>query len=583
MNLDKRLLALLRSVRTWLWLTVALGVLAGALLVWQARVLSHAISRVFLGGETLATVNPLLLMLAGIALARAGTVWLEQVMAQQVAGRVKAALRERLYRHLLALGPAYTQGERSGELVNTALQGVEELDAYFREYLPGVFLSALVPLTFLIFVFPVEPLTGVILLVTAPLIPFFMILIGRLASHLTAQQWGTLSRMSAHFLDVLQGLTTLKLFGRSRKQIAVIGRISDQWRHTTLGVLRVAFLSALTLELLSTLSTAVVAVEIGVRLLYGLLDFEQALFVLVLAPEYYLPLRTLGVRFHAGMSGVTAAERIFAVLETEPESIDEPAGAGYDSPETPPQPARMHITFTDVRYAYEDGQRVALDGATFAIQPEERVALVGPSGAGKSTIAALLLRFITPDAGQIAVDGLPLAAIAAEDWRRQVAWVPQRPYLFNASVIENIRLGAPQATPDEVAYAARQAHAHDFITALPQGYNTVIGERGARLSGGQAQRIALARAFLRDAPFLLLDEATANLDSASEELVNDAIGRLVVGRTALIIAHRLHTVTRADRIIVLAGGRVAESGTHADLLVTGGLYSTLLAAYAGDG
>lgn len=575
MNIDKRLLALLRGVRIWFWLTVALGVLAGALLVWQARVLSHAITRVFLQGATLADVTPLLLVLAGIALLRAGFTWLEGITAQAVAGRVKTDLRTRLYRHLLTLGPAYTQGERSGELVNTVMQGVEELDAYFREYLPQLFLSALVPLTFLVFVFPVEPLTGVVLLVTAPLIPFFMILIGRLASHLTGQQWHILSRMSAHFLDVLQGLTTLKLFGRSRKQVEVIAGISDRWRVTTLGVLRVAFLSALTLELLSTLSTAVVAVEIGVRLLYGLLEFEEALFVLVLAPEYYLPLRTLGVRFHAGMSGVTAAQRIFAVLETEPET---PAVAvSHASPVAPP--TQMHLTFEDVHYAYDNGGRVALDGVTFSIAPGQQVALVGPSGAGKSTIAALLLRFLTPTAGQIAVDGVPLAAIPAEAWRRQVAWVPQRPYLFNASVLDNIRLGSPHATPDEVAYAAQQAYAHDFIRALPDGYATTIGERGARLSGGQAQRIALARAFLRDAPFLLLDEATANLDAESEQLVNAAIQRLLTGRTALIIAHRLHTVTRSDRIVVLAEGRVAESGAHPDLVAAGGLYSTLVSTY----
>ncbi len=581
MNLDKRLLALLRSVRAWFWLTVALGVLDGALLVWQARVLSHAIARVFLGGEALAAVTPLLLMLAGIALGRAGVAWLEEQAAGRVAGRVKADLRARLTRHLLALGPAYTQGERSGELANTALQGVEALDAYFREYLPQLFRAALVPLTFLFFIFPVEPLTGVILLVTAPLIPFFMILIGRLASALTARQWGTLSRMSAHFLDVLQGLTTLRLFGRSRRQIAVIARISDRWRATTLGVLRVAFLSALTLELLSTLSTAVVAVEIGVRLLYGYLEFEQALFVLVLAPEYYLPLRTLGVRFHAGMSGVAAAERIFDVLEMDTVEARH-AGAQHAAPlHLPNIPARMHLVFEDVRYAYEDGARVALDGVRFAIQPGQQVALVGPSGAGKSTIAALLLRFISPQAGRITVDGAPLEAIPAAAWRRAVAWVPQHPYLFNASVIDNIRLGSPHATPDEVARAALQAHADGFIRALPEGYATTIGERGARLSGGQAQRIALARAFLRDAPFLLLDEATANLDAESEALVQDAIQRLLAGRTALIIAHRLHTVTRADRIVVLAAGRVVESGTHADLLAAGGMYAGLLAAYGG--
>ncbi len=573
MNLDRRLLNLLRGERPWLALTVALGVLSGVLLVLQARVLSRAIASVFLAGRTLADVTPLLLALAALALWRAAFTWLGALAADTLAGRVKQRLRLALYSHLLALGPAYTSGERSGELVAAVLQGVEELDAYFRDYLPALALAALVPLTFLIFIFPLEPLSGLVLLLTAPLIPFFMILIGALARGVTHRQWQTLSRMSAHFLDALQGLTTLKLFGRSRRQVEVIAQISERWRQTTLGVLRVAFLSALALELIATLSTAIVAVEIGVRLLYGLLDFEQALFVLVLAPEYYLPLRTLGVRFHAGIGGVTAAARLFEVLETPlPVPPARPAASPLSIP------ARMHVVFRDVRYAYDGGRRIALEGVTFAVEPGQQVALVGPSGAGKSTIAALLLRFIAPDSGTITVDGMPLTAIPPDLWRAQLAWVPQQPYLFNASILDNIRLGRPEATPEEVIFAARQAAADDFIRALPDGYATVVGERGARLSGGQAQRIALARAFLRDAPLLILDEPTAHLDAENEALVEAAIERLLRGRTALIIAHRLHTVVRADRIIVLADGRVVESGTHGDLQAAGGLYSQLLAA-----
>ncbi len=573
MNLDRRLLALARKARFWLALTLLAGVAGGVLLVGQARALSAAVSGAFLQGRALADIAPLLLALVAAALGRAVCTWLGSAAGYEAAARVKGDLRERLFAHLLALGPAHVGGERSGELVSALTDGVDALDDYFGQYLPQIALAALVPLTYLLFLFPADPLSAVILLVTAPLIPLFMVLIGAAARRLTRQQWALLSRMSAHFLDVLQGLTTLRLFGRSRRQIAVIARIGDQWRGTTLGVLRVAFLSALALELIATLSTAVVAVEIGLRLLYGGIVFEQALFVLVLAPEFYLPLRALGVRFHAGMGGVAAAERLFAILETPLPPRPEKSA---------PPPARMHITFAGVRCAY-GGERAALDGVSFAIEPGQQVALVGPSGAGKSTIAALLLRFMTAEEGEIRVDGVPLGELDPDGWRARLAWVPQRPYLFHASALENIRLGRPQAGPDEVRWAARQAGADAFIAALPDGYDTIIGERGARLSGGQGQRIALARAFLRDAPLLILDEATANLDPESERLVTDAVRRLARNCTSLIIAHRLSTVAGADRIIVLAGGRVAESGTHADLLATGGLYARLVAAGSPDG
>jgi ATP-binding cassette subfamily C protein CydD len=474
----------------------------------------------------------------------------------------------------MALGPAYTRGERSGELVNTAVEGIEALDAYFGQYLPQLALVTLIPLTVLAFVFPLDPISGLVLLLTAPLIPIFMSLIGSLADALTRRQWTSLSRMSAHFLDVLQGLTTLKLFGRSREQIQTIAEISDRFRQATLGVLRVAFLSALVLEMVGTISTAIVAVGIGLRLLYARLSFEEAFFVLLLAPEFYLPLRTLGARFHAGMSGVTAAQRIFEVLETPLPLSASAGGLRLPAP-------RFHIRFQDVHYAYEDGRRPALNGASFEIGPGQKVALIGPSGAGKSTLAYLLLRFIEPDRGQISVDGRSLGQLPATDWRERVAWLPQNAYLFNTTVAENIRLARPEAGPEEVIWAAKQAHADEFILALPQGYDTPIGERGARLSGGQAQRIALARAFLKDAALLIMDEPTASLDPELEALLQKSTERLLQNRTALIIAHRLSTVYRADQIVVLEAGRVVEVGTHETLLERGGVYRRLIAAYGG--
>ncbi len=583
---DRRLLRQASSERLLLALTVGLGALAGLATVGQAAALSRAVAGAFLGGLDLAGVWPALQALIAFTALRAAAVWTAEVTASQTATRIKTALRERLLAHILALGPAYTRGERAGELVNTASEGIEALDAYFGQYLPQVALAALVPLIFLALVFPVDPLSGLVLLLTAPLIPVFMILIGGLADALTRRQWAELSRMSAHFLDVLQGLTTLKLFNRSREQVAVIRQITDRHRDATLQVLRVAFLSALVLEMVGTLSTAIVAVEIGLRLLYGLLAFEQAFFVLILAPEFYLPLRLLGTRFHAGIAGVMAARRIFEVLETGSERVgagDRERGAGCrtESFITESPASRFRVCFENVSYTYPDRERPALDGVSLEIGPGEKVALVGPTGAGKSTIAHLLLGFIQPTSGVLTFDGRPSDAFTAP-LRPTIAWVPQLPHLFDASVADNIRLGRPDATLDEVIAAARAAHADAFIRDLPQGYATRLGERGNRLSAGQAQRIALARAFLLAAPLVILDEPTAHLDPQTEADVQAAVERLLRGRSALIIAHRLHTIRAADRIVMLEAGRVIETGTHEELLGRRGAYWRLLMAASGE-
>jgi len=576
LKLDRRLLNQARAVRWALALAVALGLVGGIVIVGQARLLSRVVAQVFLGGETLRQVAPWLLGFLLLSLLRACLTWSSEASASHVAGHIKHDLRTRLTAHLLALGPAYARGERSGELSNTLLEGVEALDAYFRQYLPQLALAALVPLTVLLFVFPLDWVSGLILLLTAPLIPVFMVLIGSQADALTRRQWTSLSRMSAHFLDVLQGLTTLKLFARSREHFRTIARISDQFRGTTMGVLRVAFLSALVLEMVATISTAVVAVQIGLRLLYGQLSFEQGFFVLLLAPEFYLPLRLLGARFHSGMEGVAAAQRIFEILEAEPK-------VKAEAQVLPAPPLSFGLSFQDVYYSYEEERRPALAGLSFELAAGEKVALVGPSGAGKSTVAYLLLRFLEPDRGVITVDGSSLRNLSPTTWRERVAWVPQNPYLFHGTVADNIRLAHPGAGLSEIENAARQAHAHDFIEALPHGYETLIGERGARLSGGEAQRLALARAFLKDAPLLVLDEATANLDPEIEALVQEAMARLLDGRTALLIAHRLTTVYRTDRILVMDQGRIVQKGTHAALLQQEGLYRQLAMAYRPGG
>lgn len=570
---SKRLLALARSSNLALIITIVLGFLGGLLTILQAWIFAVIINDVFLNGLTHEAVFGSLAALVGVVVLKAGTVWGSEVAANLVAQRVKSDLRERLVTHLTALGPAYTQSERTGELALSAIEGVENLEAYFSQYLPQLVLAASIPLSVLLLVFPIDPLSGVVFMLTAPLVPFFMILIGRSGEALTSRQFETLRRLSAHFYDVLQGLTTLKALNQSRSQAGVIGEVSERYRDVTMQVLRVTFLSALALELLTTISTAIIAVEIGFRLLYRNMDFLPAFFILVLAPDFYLPLRLLGLRFHAGMNGVSAAKRIFEILDIpiadtrssiiEPHFVD----AKYRV---------ANIEFSNISFTYPDRSIPALRDMTFHIPPGQTTALVGASGAGKTTVASLLMRFIEPESGKIMVGDTPLTSIPPEEWRAQIGWVPQNPYLFSDTMEANLRLAKPEAPESDLLRACERAGLLDFIRSLPDGLETRIGERGARLSGGQAQRLALARAFLKDAPFLLLDEPTSSLDPALEAELQTSVRELMQGRTVLVIAHRLATVYQADQIVVLDAGKVVEVGRHDELRARDGFYAQLI-------
>ena len=550
----------------WLWTTIFLSALGGVVIVLQAYLLSQAVDQVFLGGASRPDVASLLFVLLGAIFLRALLAWGRDTAAHQVAASIKLDLRDRLFGRLLAQGPLLAAREQTGEQSAVLTEGVEALEAYFAEYLPQLFVAALIPLTILLVILPADPLSGLVLILTAPLMPLFMILIGRTAEQLTRRQFNQLSRMSGHFLDIMQGLTTLKQLGQSKQQARNVAAISDRFRQTTMGVLRVTFLSALVLELLATLSVAIIAVSLGLRLLSGSIDFALAFFILILAPEFYLPLRQLGQRFHAGMSGTAAAVRIYALLEEAELQSGEVAEwqsgkmAESDSRVTtlpPAHPAPLH--FDNVSVTYPGRGEAALQDVSLTIEPGETVALVGPSGAGKSTLTALLLRFVEPAVGQVRVGDCDLTAVDASLWREQIAWVPQSPALFQGSIADNIRLARPDASLEEVAAAASLARLHDFIAGLPAGYDTQVGERGMRLSGGQAQRLALARAFLKDAPYLILDEPSAHLDRQTEAELHEALQDLIAARTVLIIAHRPQTIQSAGRLLRLENGRITSA------------------------
>ncbi len=534
--LDPRLLRSTRAVRVHLAVTVACGLGLTGLILAQAALLAGVIAGAS-GG---------LVALGAVVITRALLSYGAEAAALRSAASVKSALRRRLVAHVTgpAADPVRTD---AGELATLATRGLDGLDDYVARYLPQLVLAALVPVAVLVVVVRADWVSALVIGLTLPLIPVFMALVGWQAQDHTRRQWRLLERLGGHFLDAVEGLPTLAVFRRARAEAALIRRTTDEHREATMGTLRIAFLSAFVLELVATVAVALVAVEVGLRLLYGQLDLETALLVLILAPEAYLPLREVGARFHASTEGVAAAERVFAVL-------DGPGGAAPAG--HAPVPERPEIRFHEVSLTHPGRSEPALDRVDLVLAPGTATLLTGPSGAGKTSLLGLLLRFADPTAGTITVDGRPLADVPADAWRRRIAYLPQRPYLFDASVADNIRLGAPDAPDAEVEAAARLAAAHGFVTALPDGYATRLGERGTRLSAGQRQRIGLARAFLRarDATLLLLDEPTAHLDEATATQVRAGIAHLARGRTAVIVAHDEGWAALADETLDLNPG-----------------------------
>ena len=537
---DPRLLRRVPATRRHLGVLGLAGTLTAAVIVLQAT----ALASVLAAGAGGRLDRAALAAFVGLVAARGALLYGQGVVSAWSAATVKAELRAELLAAVSRRGPGRLAAEKRGEIATLVGRGLDGLDAYFTGYLPQLVLGVTVPVAVLARLVFADWSSALIVAVTLPLIPIFGALVGWQAQAATERQWRRLSMLGGHFLDMVAGLPTLRAFGRAKDQVEVVRRMADRHRIATMKTLRIAFLSALVLELVATLSVALVAVPIGLRLLAGGLTLQTALLVLLLAPEAYLPLRAAGSRFHASLEGLTALDAALTTLDEEPP----PATAGV------PAARPGVIVFENVTVEY--ARTTALRDVSLRVEPGERVAVIGPSGAGKSTLLALLLGFVAPTRGRVLVDGVDLSTMDLDSWRRQLAWVPQRPHLFAATLADNIRLGT--TTDADVREAARAALLDEVVAGLPDGLDTPLGEHGYGLSSGQRQRVALARAFLREAPLVLLDEPTARLDGGSEGAVVDATVRLLRDRTAVFVAHRPALLRAADRVVRIDAGRLTE-------------------------
>jgi ATP-binding cassette subfamily C protein CydCD len=589
-----------------LFAAVAAGSAAGVLLVIQCVILGRAVDDVLVGGVGLSALYPAIAWFFVVAAARALLVWSGDALGSRAAAAAKARLRQQALAATVRRGPAALRPDRTGEVLHALTAGLDQLDPYVAQFLPQAALSLVVPALVLTIVAWLDPLSAVVLAVTGPLMPLFMWLIGSTARARARQQWKTMARLSARFLDAIRSLATLTVFNVADAEADVLASRGQAFRDVTMAVLRVAFLSALVLELLGTIGVAIVSVEVGLRLLYGHIAFREAFVVLLLAPEFYRPLRALGAAFHAGLAGREALARVVGLhsrpsgcsaglqaclpprLKPGTTSAEPPGGwrAGLQTRLSarlkPCTTATPEVRLIDVSYAYRPEAPPALRNVSLSIAPGSTLALVGPTGSGKSTVAQLVLGFLEPQDGTVEVDGQVLGPASLAAWRRRIAWVPQQPHLFQGSVRDNLILARPAASDDDVREALERAKADAFVRALPQGIHTTLGDRGERLSSGQAQRLAIARAFLKDAPVLVLDEPTAFLDPDNEAEISAALTDLRAGRTVLLIAHRLATIEAVSRparaIAVLQNGSVVAQGSHRELLASCVTYARMVAA-----
>ncbi|WP_369522745.1 thiol reductant ABC exporter subunit CydD [Pseudalkalibacillus hwajinpoensis] len=549
------------------------ALLIGASIIAQAFLTVEIVNKVFVNKTSFEEIVPFLISLLLVLMLRPFLSYLMGRAGVTMAASVKQRLRQALFDKFSREALLTSHQGQSGQKVSVILDAVDEIDAYYSKYIPQVFKTAVIPIFILMAVSTQHIETGLIMMVTAPFIPLFYIIIGIRTQKKSEEKIEQMTVFSGRFLDTIQGLTTLNLFQKSKKYRAIIEESSLNYRDATIEVLKVAFVSSLMLELISMLSIGIIALEIGLRLIvFNSMSFATAFFLLILAPEFYLSLKELGSAFHTGRGSMSAMRKISEELRRENEEVR--WGDCLIRSEEPPK-----ITLKNVSYQYSDSQ-FALSSVNFKIEPYSKTAIIGRSGSGKSTLLNIIAGLLPPQQGEITINDDPLTSIKEESWFSQISYISQSPYLFTGTIAENICIGSKNVSQAEMEEAAEKAGISAFVASLEEGYETIIGESGRGLSGGEKQRMALARAFLKKPTVILFDEPTTGLDLYTEKVLQTALNSLSENATMIIVAHRLHTIRKADHIIVVDQGKVMTEGTDNSLYESSELYRQMVSAQA---
>lgn len=543
------------------------------LLIFQIQLITQLINNVIFINQTLdLSIKPIIFIVV-LIIFRGFFNFSGEVFTKKLAQKIKSVFRKKLTQNLLQNNSI--RNIHSGDLVTIFYDRVEAMEDYYSLFLPQVVLSILIPVSVLIFVFPLDFLSGTVFILTAPLIPFFMILIGKFSEKTNKKQWETLSKLSTFFLDSIRGLKTILLFNQHENHIERIKKANNDYLEKSMSVLKITFLSAFVLELLSTLSIAVVAVEIGLRLLYFKITFEQAFFILLIAPEFYLPLRNLGLRFHAAMNGVEAYTEIHSFL-TKKEIL--PTEELQTFPTKNIQ--NLSVEYLSVQYPYQDNP--IIHDFTFRFDNGKHYAIVGENGTGKSTFFRVLLRFIQPTHGKISIDGFDINAIDLKNYYSQISWLPQSPAIFNGSILENLLIANPAIDFENLDKILKIVDLFNFMNTLPAKYLTEIQEFGKTISSGERQRIGLARLLMRNSSIILCDEPTSFLDPQSEQLISKVLEDFRKEKILFTIAHRIHTIRSADSILFFQKDKPIVGGTFDNLISNHSDFKQFIKFYFGE-